>query len=1347
MQKHKFSYFKLLFALLITFLLSNFVFLSSLAAQHVDELYSPLTLAQGTSPVTMESPVGDVLNPAASALSQRITLDLNYIGLAGLGLESGYGQAANLGITLPSKFGVFNGSAHFVSSPFPGGNLGNIGALNLSFAKDLFSTFLIGVGLNGIIGTENGVGFDVGFIHLADNFLMFKDFRWGMTMRNMGFGYAPATDNNYLFPQSFTPALGAYGKLIKNDTFSVALLGDVAVPFTSNFNVQLHVGGEFVYKDFLSLYASCNLDMLELADTTAARIPLTLGGAIKFNLTGSKNDIKFMDLSERGWDKSEIKINLAATPLQNGVWGFGGGLNIPLGVIDKQPPKVNMDIADEVYISPNNDGVQDDFVLPLQIKDERYIKGYKLEITDAAGKPVKQIVNKDERPENVSVKNVIDRLLYVKKGIQVPESLRWDGKSDTGAVVPDGEYSYTLECWDDNGNTGKTPARKIVVDNQPPAATVKADYLVFSPNGDGNKDVLTIKQDGSQEIRWDGQVKDAKDNLVAEFSWEGKPAPFEWNGKNKDGILVPDGVYSYTLSSRDKAGNSASFPINNIIISTEATPININIDNSYISPNKDGVDDTIHMKFDIPVTRNIEKWNLKILDKDEKTVRQISGSAQVPEAIDFDGMDDSGKVLKEGTYKGVLNVLYVNGNNPSATTPEFIVDLTPPQAKITADYSIFSPNNDGNKDSVTIYQETSLEVSWTGEIKDEENNTVKRFLWKGVADNKVEWQGKGDDGALLPDGVYSYFITATDKAGNKGESNHLTFRIETKETPVFVTTDANYFSPNADGVNETINIIPHLSIASDIDQYSLTIKDAQKQAVKTFKGKGKVPETFKWDGKDDKDKRVADGAYVAELNILYTNGNNPKANTNQFTIDTQYPAADISTEYTLFSPDGDGERDTIIVNQKTSSEDLWEGTVLNSQGTVIQSRYWKGEAGVFTWDGKDEHGNKLPNGSYTYQLACTDQAGNKTVKVIKGLEMDTTPTPVFLTVDGDGFSPNKDGVLDTIAFQLMVNNKKGIKAWKLEMVNDQAGVQKTFKGTSDVPDKIVWDGTKDASNAQDKPASLASEGTYYGRLTVEYLKGNKPVEKTKTFSLDVTPPEVAFNMTPKPFSPDNDGIEDELFITMKVKDQNPISEWKLEILDPIQHHFTSFGGKGVPSEKIIWDGVSDKGVLVEAAEDYPYELTISDVLGNKTVLKDIIPIDVLVMRFGDKLKIRISSITFAAGETDYVNVEADRAAKNQRTLQRLAQIFNKYSAYNIRIEGHALNIYYNDAAKSAIEEKSLLPLSIERAKVIKEGLVKLGIASDRITTEGYGGGQPVVPASDENNRWKNRRVEFILIKK
>ncbi len=249
------------------------------------------------------------------------------------------------------------------------------------------------------------------------------------------------------------------------------------------------------------------------------------------------------------------------------------------------------------------------------------------------------------------------------------------------------------------------------------------------------------------------------------------------------------------------------------------------------------------------------------------------------------------------------------------------------------------------------------------------------------------------------------------------------------------------------------------------------------------------------------------------------------------------------------------------------------------------------------------------------------------------------------------------------------------------------------------------------------------------------------------FRLAVTAPKVDLTLDGTPFSPDNDGANDELTINLKVDDPVPIDSWQITILDPEQHPFTSFAGKGAPSEKIIWNGTSSTGELVQSAEDYPMTFTIKDSLGNVATVQKTIPVDILVIKDGDKLRVRISSITFQANTADYVNVEPDRAAKNAATIARLAEIFKKYSKYKIQIEGHANLVNFDNPAKAKIEqEQELLPLSKQRADSIRQALIGQGIEAGRITTVGIGAAAPVVPFSDLDNRWKNRRVEFILVR-
>ncbi|MDC7241768.1 MAG: OmpA family protein, partial [Spirochaetales bacterium] len=96
---------------------------------------------------------------------------------------------------------------------------------------------------------------------------------------------------------------------------------------------------------------------------------------------------------------------------------------------------------------------------------------------------------------------------------------------------------------------------------------------------------------------------------------------------------------------------------------------------------------------------------------------------------------------------------------------------------------------------------------------------------------------------------------------------------------------------------------------------------------------------------------------------------------------------------------------------------------------------------------------------------------------------------------------------------------------------------------------------------------------------------------------------------------------------------------------------------------------------------------------------------------------------------------------------RLAEVLKKYGSYKILVEGHAVSEYYDNPVRAAREEREeLQPLSLSRAAAVRSELRKLGISESRMDVAGKGGTEPIVPHSDLENRWKNRRVEFILIK-
>ena len=155
--------------------------------------------------------------------------------------------------------------------------------------------------------------------------------------------------------------------------------------------------------------------------------------------------------------------------------------------------------------------------------------------------------------------------------------------------------------------------------------------------------------------------------------------------------------------------------------------------------------------------------------------------------------------LPDGGYKAKLAIMYANGHNPTAESPLITIKTTPPTAAATAEYEVFSPTGDSERNTVKIHQDTSEEQSWTGAFQDEKGKDVRTIVWRGTADPVVQWDGRTDNGALLPDGSYTYVLSATDRAGNTGTSKPITLRIDTQKKPVRVSTDLAYFSPFGGG--------------------------------------------------------------------------------------------------------------------------------------------------------------------------------------------------------------------------------------------------------------------------------------------------------------------------------------------------------------------------------------------------------------------------------------------------------------------------------------------------------------------------------------------------------------------
>ena len=1297
-----------------------------------------------------------LVNPALSAAEQRITLDASYAAIMSGGDQSGFGHLANLGALFPTRKGVFGASFHLIRSPFDSLPLDTAGFIHGSAAKELTDRIYAGAGLLAAVGEGWGLSGEIGILYLAGDIGFLKDAKIGFSITGLGRTFTPDTwgldgDDPTGYASAFTPHTGIAGTIVKKKDVKVGLSLDLSAPTVQNF--VLDAGFEAVIKEKVTLRTGWNFNMKESMEDAQTYIP-SFGIGINLKLDSPETE---SFIARQGWARSEITPSVGFKPLFEDLYAFGAGVNVRLGVTDTNPPDIAIDYPDPVYFSPNNDGVQDDLIFPVSFTDQRDIMTWAFVVQDESGTTIRTIENKEARPEMQDLKSFWKLLTRVKQGVPLPESIRWDGSTDSGQTAPDGKYTFYLTAADDNNNQARSEEHTVLIDNTPPQATARApsgpNAMIFSPDGDGNKDTFTVNLSGSDEDLWKAEIMDAAGTVVRTLTNTGTPQDSVWDGKTDTGVIVPDGVYSYRIGATDRAGNTMNERIDNIIVDTVKPAINISIGHNAFSPNADGVRDTVRLEPSMPVTTGLVDWTIGIASLNGSIERTFSGTGK-PEPFAFDGKSDSGKILAEGRYQAIFAAKYTNGHAPEVRSAIFELDITPPEAQVRAKETIFSPVGDGKLDTVTFTQQTSREETWTGEIfpldasEQSRGSAVRTYAFGPAPEDTLVWDGRDNDGKLAPDGKYGYRLTATDRAGNTGTSPLAKVELNTEKADVILQVSATAFSPNGDGSKDTLAFTPVLKAATATDRYRLTIAKADGAVVKTVTGTGRVPASIVWNGimdpaaGSDTGTRAPDGMYRAMLEVTLINQQTSRSASPDFELDTVYPSIEISAPYTLFSPNEDGNRDSIPVTQNSSKEDLWTGTIASAKDSTVRAITWRGEATAFEWDATDNVGNRVPDGTYTYTVTATDRAGNTTTRKLTNLVVDSRVPKAFITAANAAFSPNGDGILDTQQLSIVTSIPDGLASWKVSIIPENgtsADGAKTWNSSSAeiLPATIRWDGRTD-------DGKLIS-GSWYAELELTYHKGDRVTARSSAFLAASEAPELNVRLSPRYFSPDNDGMDDELSILLSAKSVVPFEEWTFEIREPqgtAGNIFWKTGGKDKITEQILWDGRSLKGELVQSATDYPFTFTVKDSVGMVSVVRGYIPVDVLVIREDGQLKIAVPSIIFRENAADFNGLDPAIVEKNVQVLKRIAEIINKFRDYRIQVEGHANNV----TGTQREEDAELIPLSRERAQAVRDFLIRNGVDGSRLSTVGMGGTKPVVERADRENWWKNRRVEFILIK-
>jgi flagellar hook assembly protein FlgD len=278
---------------------------------------------------------------------------------------------------------------------------------------------------------------------------------------------------------------------------------------------------------------------------------------------------------------------------------------------------------------------------------------------------------------------------------------------------------------------------------------------------------------------------------------------------------------------------------------------------------------------------------------------------------------------------------------------------------------------------------------------------------------------------------------------------------------------AGTFSPNGDGVQDTLPVSIQLSESTD---WTLKVKNGDGDTLASQSGTGDTA-ALTWapaSGSAD------DGSYAWSLSATDAWGNGPLAASGELEVDTKAPGVTVGGDagaVPMFTPNGDGSRDSVAFTVGESEPGSVIATVRNAHGDTVDT-FSAGVGGSnvsVAWDGR--HGSAyVPDGRYEISFAARDRAGNtgaaevRSVDAYGALGFVTASRVAFFPQDGDA-----NGRTVTFGFRL------GDPATVTWTIVDAAGhVVRTFEtGEAHAAGTYArgWDGRNDAGH-------FVARGTY-----------------------------------------------------------------------------------------------------------------------------------------------------------------------------------------------------------------------------------------------------------------------------
>jgi flagellar hook assembly protein FlgD len=505
------------------------------------------------------------------------------------------------------------------------------------------------------------------------------------------------------------------------------------------------------------------------------------------------------------------------------------------------------------------------------------------------------------------------------------------------------------------------------------------------------------------------------------------------------------------------------------------------ITNHYASPNPyDPSSSTNNGKVTVYYTLNTDAVvTVEILDG--STVIGNLGQASKSSGNNFANWDgkENGVYVTEKTYN--YRVTATNTWGTTIAQGSILVDfaVNPGTAPvITNDYA--SPNPfDPSDENTTIYYTLNTNATVTVSIL--EGATVVRTLnttSQSAGINSMSWNGE-INGSDADEGTYTYSIYASNTNGNATKTGSVTVDYvgQSGTAPNVTNTYASPSSFDPDDEDTTIyytlNTTAYVTITVlDGSSTIETLQSAVSKSAGTY--------SVNWDGKDSSNNAYDEGTYTYKIYATNTYGNDTE--TGSVTIDydsSSCTTPSITSHYvtpTSFDPDDDDARITFTTN---TSSDVTV-TIRDNSGvirTLVDDDSMSSGTHNVYWNGNDDDGDQVDDGTYTYRIYTTNSCGTyteqSTVRVDTGndnndddFDDDYGDLISNISVEDATFDPD-DGERAKLLFDVEEDDV----AITVKVINEDENTVRTLLSNRDYDESnensIYWNGKDDDSDIVD----------------------------------------------------------------------------------------------------------------------------------------------------------------------------------------------------------------------------------------------------------------------------------------